>query len=368
MRWLSFHIFVLLGLGIISCSTVPKKTVLKPLPAKWIVRPHAIEKSPCSSQWELSEGGFFQLCSGSALSKASGVVRFFDPQQKLINEVIIPTRDALALSASVGYDSAWTQNKKYLFIGTQDGRILKFNAQGEVLGTYLLKMPTWLQHLSWHKGSLFALASRHESVSVLKLNDQLLPLQTHDLTHLESEAEWVIGPHSLYLTTNRGHIYHLNLDLKLLDEWSVGRERELGKPILVNSELWLGDSEGVIYKISTDRIQSAQLGAGPVSSAPIRTQAGLWVAFDEEGVLRLVDQHFKVVRSIKLPITRSFTGFESLSYNGHTLLRTSTQGIVTLLSAQGEVLITAEGEESQIEFAPGPGENLAQERLPASGI
>jgi hypothetical protein len=368
MRWLSFHLLVLCALGLISCSTVPEKMALAPLPAKWIVRTPASAKSMCSSFINLRPQGFFQLCSGSSLSKASGVVRFYSEDQKLLTELTVPTRDALALSASVSQESAWEQTDEHLFLGTQDGRILKFNHQGEMLGTYLLKMPTWVQHLRWQDGALFAIASRHESVTVLKLNDQLLPQQTLHLPGLESEAEWALGDKSFYVTSNTGQIYQMDYELKLLDQWSVGSERELGKPLFVNRSLWVGDSEGVVYKISSDRIQRAQLGVGPVSSAPVRTHAGLWVAFDEEGVLRLVDKNFKVVRSIKLPITRSFTGFESLSYKGHTLLRTSSQGIVTLLTAQGEVLISAEGEESQIEFAPGPEDSFAQERIPASGI
>lgn len=296
------------------------------------------------------------------------MVRFFTQDQKLLAELTVPTRDALALSASLSQESAWTIGPEHLFVGTHDGRILKFNHQGEMLGTYLLKMPTWVQHLRWREGALFVIASRHQSVSVLKLNDQLLPQQILHLPGLESEAEWALGGKSFYVTSNTGQIYQMDFELKLLDQWSVGNERELGKPLLVNRALWVGDSEGVIYRISSNRMQRAQLGLGPVSSAPVQTQAGLWLAFDEEGVLRLVDKNFKVVRSIKLPITRSFTGFESLSYKGHTLLRTSSQGIVTLLTAQGEVLISAEGEESQIEFAPGTEDSLAQERLPASGI
>jgi hypothetical protein len=295
-------------------------------------------------------------------------VRFYSEDQKLLTELTVPTRDALALSASVSQESAWEQTDEHLFVGTQDGRILKFNHQGEMLGTYLLKMPTWVQHLRWHEGALLAIASRHESVTVLKLNDQLLPQHILSLPGKESEVEWALGDKSFYVTSNTGQIYLMDYELKLLNQWSVGSERELGKPLLVNRSLWVGDSEGVVYKISSHLIQRAQLGAGPVSSAPVRTHAGLWVAFDEEGVLRLVDKNFKVVRSITLPITRSFTGFESLSFMGHTLLRTSSQGIVTLLTAQGEVLISAEGEESQIEFAPVPEDSLAQERRPASGI
>ncbi len=364
MRILSFHLFVLLGLGIISCSTPQIKTALKPLPAKWIAK--SSMESACSALVELGEKKSFQICSGAKFSKAAGIIRFFDQAQLI--EVIVASRDPLAISSSISADSAWAKSKNHLFVGTHDGRILKFNLQGEILGTHLLKMPTWVQHLQWSNDSLYALTSRHQSVTVLKLSHELLAMQNLELSNLESEAEWAMGVDSIYITTNTGHIYQTDLELKLQDQWSLGRERELGKPILVNNVLWVGDSEGVIYQISKDRIQHAPLGVGPVSSAPIITKLGLWIAFDEEGILRLVDQQFKIVRTIKLPITRSFTGFESHSYQGHTLMRTSTQGIVTLLSTQGEILISAEGEESQIEFAPEPRDNLAQERLPASGI
>ena len=366
MRISSFHSIVLLALGIASCATVPEKMALAPLPARWIARTHEPMKSPCSARHKLPESGFFQLCSGSPESKASGVVRFFDKDEKYLSELSIATRDALALSASVSQESAWEVSSKSLFVGTHDGRILKFNFQGELLGTHLLKMPTWVQHLSWHEGALLAVASRHESVTLLKLSNELLPLEIAELSHEESEAEWALGKNSLYLTTNKGTIYHFDRKLKLLDSWNVGPERELGKPLLVRGVLWVGDSEGFVYRVSSQRLQHVKLGVGPVSSAPVRTQSGVWLAFDEEGALRLVDGEFKVLRTIKLPITRSFTGFESLSYHGHTLLRTSSQGIVTLLSAQGEILISAEGEESEIEFEPQ--DNLAQERLPASGI
>ena len=59
-------------------------------------------------------------------------------------------------------------------------------------------------------------------------------------------------------------------------------------------------------------------------------------------------------------------GFESLSFQGHTLLKTSTKGVVTLLNSQGEILTSAEGDETQVEFTPETEDTLAQERLPAS--
>lgn len=364
MSVLRILFIMMIGPALLSCSTPKTQFTPSALPQKWTVQ--VVSLSPgysCQSMQVLNDAYSFQLCS---TQKSHGVVKFFSHHQTLLSEFDLPSRDPLALSMSVSEESAWAQDGKNLYVGTMDGRVLKFNFQGEHLATHLLEMPTWVQHLKWMDGSLYVVAARHERVRVLKLNQHLLPQQSFELSQHESEAQWTFTRDSLYVTTHLGTIYQLSLDLKLRHEWKFKEHLEMSKPLVVKDSLWVGDSEGSLYKIKSNRIQQTKLGLGPISSAPIKTQHGLWVAFDEEGVLRLVDKNMKLKREIKLPIVRSFTGFESLIFQGHTLLKTRTKGIVTLLDSQGEVLSSAEGEESQIEFTPDTEDTLAQERLPAS--
>ena len=319
----------------------------------------------CQAIQSLNSMSSFQLCSNQ---KSQGVVKFYNQNLHLASELSFPSRDPLSLSAGVSEESAWSVDEEHLYVGTMDGRVLKFNFHGEHLGSYLFEMPTWVQHLKWRDGHLFVVAARHEWVRVFKLDQQLLPQKIFELKHHESEANWTFTRHSLFLTTHKGSIYQLNTDLELMHDWKLNDDLELGEPLAINNTICVGDSEGTFYKINSERLQRTQLGKGPISSAPIMTQHGIWVAFDEEGILRLIDKRMKVNREIKLPITRSLTGFEPLSFQGHTLIKTSTQGIVTLLNSQGEILSSAEGEESQVKFAPEEEDTLTQERLPASDI
>lgn len=364
MSFIRILFILVIGPAVLGCSTPKTQLALTPLPLKWSAQ--VIAMSPgfsCQAIQALNESHFFQLCS---TKNSHGVVKFFNRDILQVSEFELPSRDPLALSSSVSEESAWAQDEKNLYVGTMDGRVLKFNFKGEHLGTHLLEMPTWVQHLKWKNGHLYVVASRHERVRILKLNQKLLPQNSYDLTHRESEAQWTFANGSFFVTTHKGTIYQLSKDLELSNLWKFKEHLEMGKPLVVKNSLWVGDSEGSVYKINSNRIQVQKLGKGPISSALIRTQHGLWVAFDEEGILRLVDMNMKLKRVIKLPITRSFTGFESLSFQGHTLLKTSTQGIVTLLNSQGEILSSIEGEESQVEFMPETEDTLAQERLPAS--
>lgn len=355
-----------------SCSTIiHSEIVSKKLPAKWSASVlETLDKLDCSTPQKLNSQVLVSLCSGT--HKSHGSIVFLDKNLQQLKSQLISSIDPLALSKSVTEKSPLLVVGDKFFVGTEDGRVISMNFQGKILSQFHFPLHTWVQAIVEREGEFVVLSSQLNQVKLSRLDSNLKLLQMTFIHDARIHASLTHFQDQFVVSTDKCHLIIFDHEFNQTNNTKLCSEAQLGEPLVSGQSIYVGSSLGEFYKITDNRVSRVTVGKGPISSAPIKTGRGLWVAYDEEGVMRLFGPNLKLKKMVELPMKRSLKEFSLFDYYGHSLIRTSTHNSVSLLSSDGVILKTIELSDLDrsnqwVIFEAEPQEpNLLSKRLPAS--
>jgi len=374
-------IFVLL----VGCSTAPRgpaTSAYRNLPKNWVAKANPEHEARCATPRQTVSGSWWAFCDGGA----HGSLSIFNDDRSLLSEQVIPSTDRLALAKSVSAQSTWIEWGGLVWVGTQDGRVLGLDAKGNVKRSRQFQDNTWFKDISVLDGELVVLSVRHQDVRVLMLNAELKTLKEQVISEARHEAEMSVHGASILVATDAGFLLELDHQLQPTHLWRLSPGSALGPMTVTSDSVWVGNEEGRLYHVQrSGEFVSVKVGHSAITTAPVLTPQGVWVALDEEGVLRVVDQQHKIRHSVQVPMSRTLLSFEATAYHGHTLLGVASNGSYTLLTSDGEVLLQIEAPGRPLDYllsvksngkvwlgewelAPTDNDtDLRTERIPASG-
>jgi len=174
---------------------------------------------------------------------------------------------------------------------------------------------------------------------VIKLDDDLRTQKEVRLSEARHEAELSVHNEAIFVATDLGFLVELNEKLQFERLWRLSPGAALGPMAVTAESVWVGNEEGRLYHVhrSAD-FTSLLVGKSAITTAPVITSQGVWVALDEEGLLKLIDSQHRVRRSVHIPMSRTLLSFESVDYFGHTLLGVASDAHYSLLASDGEIL------------------------------
>jgi hypothetical protein len=355
-----------------SCSTIIHiESVSKKLPVQWSASVlETLDKLDCSTPQKLNSQVLVSLCSG--IHKSHGSIVFLDKNLQQLKSQLIPSIDPLALSKSVTEKSPLLVVRDKFFMGTEDGRVISMNSQGKILSQFHFPLHTWVQAIVESQGEFVVLSSQLNQVKISRFDANLKLLQTISIHDARIHASLNHFQNQFVVSTDKCHIIIFDHELNQTNNTKLCSEAELGEPLVSGKSIYVGSSLGEFYKLTDNRVSRVNVGKGPISSAPIKTDRGVWVAYDEEGVMRLFGPNLKLKKTIELPMKRSLKEFSLFNYYGNSLIRTSTHDSVILISSDGEILKTIELSDLDrsnqwVVFGAEPEDsNLLSKRSPAS--
>ncbi len=353
---------------------------LKSLPKKWVAKSIPTEDVRCATPRQTSFGSWWAFCDGGA----HGSLRIFNEDRTLLSQQVIPSTDRLAMAKSVSSESTWVEFDNHLWVGTEDGRLLAFDHTGLVKKFHQFQDNTWIKDLAVVAGHIVVLTAHHQDVRVVMLDEDLALKRELKLSEARHEAEMSVQGTSILVATDLGFLIELNSKLELEQLWRLSPGSTLGPMTVTENSVWVGNEEGRLYHVQRKAdFTSVKVGHSAITTAPVVTLSGVWVAMDEEGLLKFIDQQHKIRHSVQIPLSRTLLSFEAADYQGHTLLGVASDGTYTLLTSDGETLLQIEGAGRSLdyllsvksngkvwlgdwEFAPTENSDLRSERIPAS--
>jgi hypothetical protein len=332
-------IFVLLG----GCSTTPQRTpasAARQLPKSWVAKSVSQSEARCATPRQTGFGSWWAFCDGEG---AHGSLQILREDRSLVFQQTIPSTDRLAMAKSVSSQSTWVEHDGLVWTGTQDGRVLGFDAQGVLKKSRQFQDNTWFKDIAVVGDQLAVLAARYHGVGVMVL-DSDLDIQTQiNISEARHEAELRVFDARLLVATDLGFLLELNAKLETERLWRLSPGSALGPMSVTAESVWVGNEEGRLYHVQRNKdFTSVKLGQSAITTAPVLTPTGVWVALDEEGLLKLVDEQHKVRHTVSVAMSRTLLSFESVNYHGHTLLGVASNGHYTLLTSDGETLYQLE--------------------------
>jgi hypothetical protein len=374
-------IFVLLG----GCSSAHHRlpaSAVRHLPKTWVAKSVTQNEARCATPRQTQFGSWWAFCDGDG---AHGRLQILSEDRSLVSQQTIPSTDRLAMAKSVSSQSTWVEYEGLVWTGSQDGRVLAFDAQGVLKKSRQFQDNTWLKDIAVVGDQLVVLAARYQDVRVLVLESDLTMQTEVKISEARDEAELSVHEGSVFVATDLGFLLEFNAELETQHLWRLSPGSALGPMSVTADSVWLGNEEGRLYHVQREKdFTSVTLGQSAITTAPVLTATGVWVAMDEEGVLKFVDGQHKIRRIVPVSISRSLLSFESVNYHGHTLLGAASLGHYTLLTSGGETLYELEVPGRSLdylltvkangrlwlgdwEFAPSEKEiDLRSERIPAS--
>ncbi len=340
-------IFVLLG----GCSTTPQRTpasAARQLPKTWVAKSVSQSEARCATPRQTGFGTWWAFCDGEG---AHGSLQILSEDRELVSQQIIPSTDRLAMAKSVSAESSWVEHEGLVWTGTQDGRVLGFDAQGVLKKSQQFQDNTWLKDIAVVGDQLVVLAARYQDVRVIVL-DSDLDIQTQSkISEARHEAELSVYGPRLLVATDLGFLLELNRKLETERLWRLSPGSALGPMAVTAESVWVGNEEGRLYHVQRDKdFTSVKLGQSAITTAPVLTATGVWVALDEEGLLKLVDDQHKIRHSVSVAMSRTLLSFEAVNYHGHTLLGAASNGHYTLLTSAGETLYQLEAPGRSLDY------------------
>ena len=269
----------------------------------------------------------------------------------MLSQQVIPSTDRLAMAKSVSVQSTWVEWEGLVWVGTQDGRVLGLDAQGHIKKSRQFQDNTWFKDIAVLADELVVLSVRYQDVRVVKLDDDLKTTGELVISEARHEAEMSVQAQAIFIATDVGFLVELNRKLELEHLWRLSPGSALGPMTVTAESVWVGNEEGRLYHVQRDsEFVSVKVGQSAITTAPVLTPQGVWVALDEEGVLRVVDQQHKIRHSVQVPMSRTLLSFESVDYQGHTLLGVASNGSYTLLTGDGETLLQIEAPGRSLDY------------------
>ena len=255
------------------------------------------------------------------------------------------------MAKSVSAQSTWVEFEGLVWTGTEDGRVLGFNAKGELEKSRQLQDNTWLKDIAVVDGQLVVLAVRYQDVRVLVLDGELELQAQVKLSEARHEAELSVHGAAVFVATDQGFLLELTAELSLERLWRLSPGSALGPMTVTAQSVWVGNEEGRLYHVQREKdFTSVTVGRSAITTAPVLTPTGVWVALDEEGQLKLVDEQHKIRHSVSVAMSRTLLSFESVNYHGHTLLGVASNGHYTLLTGDGETLYQLEAPGRSLDY------------------
>lgn len=362
--------YLTVGLLLASCARLPEQTtarVERPLPPSW-------EALGSSAQWGARCGKsravgaeVWTFCDGEG--SVHGSLRRTHPQSGVSSVHVIPSRDPLALAVSVSSQTSWAVGEAAVWAGTQDGRLLKFNFRGELVATHEFELHAWIKDLHVDGDRLYALSALHRRVRVVALDSDLELQHSAPIPEARYLAQLCVSAGRVVVASDQGELREFSPQLELVRQWALARGRELSAPLVTAAAIWVGDDAGTLHQVTATGQRSQSFSAGSsITSAPVVVAQGVWVAFDEEGLLRLIDDNLKSIRVVAIPFQRTLLDVSPFAFAQHRLLEVTSNGVVSLVDGEGNILLSQEAPgESTWEIRPAPvAETLMSERLPAS--
>jgi outer membrane protein assembly factor BamB len=339
---MKFSLLLYITLFIQSCTTAPQKHVTElMLPKKWQARSLKDKWGAQCAKPRAVGDEFWTFCHGKL--SAHGSLMRMNAVTQTIEETLIPSRDPLAMSVSVTAESPWLIGAEKVWVGTEDGRILGFDFSGKLIESREFALHAWIQHLKLVDETILAVVSRYQQVALVKLDDDLDIDQSITLSETLQSVELLVQDERVVVATDKGFLFEFDLALKLQKTMELSPGVSLGEISLTSQGLYVGNEAGVLYHVNSQgEIKSIKKSASPISSAPVLSSQGLWVAYDEEGSLRLFDSELNLKKKLEVPFNRSLLGLKPMLYGQHLLLEVTSFGHVNLLSAEGEVLLSQE--------------------------
>ena len=274
----------------------------------------------------------------------------------------------MAMSVSVTAESPWVIGTDKVWVGTEDGRILAFDFSGKLIESREFALHAWIQHLKLVDDAILAVVSRYQRVELVKLDDDLDIDRSITLSETLQSVELIAQGERVVVATDKGYLHEFDLELKLKKTLELSAGASLGELSLTSQGIYVGNEAGVLFFVDTlDQIKLIKKSNSPISSAPVLSGQGLWVAYDEEGSLRLFDSELNLKKKLEVPFNRSLMGLRPMLYGQHLLLEVTSFGHVNLLNAEGEVLLSQEDPGAlNWEITPGEmTESLEATRTPA---
>jgi outer membrane protein assembly factor BamB len=357
-------LLVLILIFIQSCATAPQKHVKElVIPKKWQAR--SLKEAHCGKPRQVAHE-LWTFCHGK--QSAHGILSRTNLITQTIQETVIPSRDPLAMSVSVTAESPWVIGSDKVWVGTEDGRILVFDFFGKQIQTRAFAAHAWIQHLKLVDGKLFAIVSLYQNVELIKLDDELSVEKSTALSETLQSVDLLIQDEKILVATDKGFMHEFRPDLSLQKTLALSPGVALGEMNLVSRGLYVGNEEGVLFFVDfKDQVKAVKKSESSISSAPVISSEGVWVAYDEEGSLRLFDMELNLKKKLEVPFNRSLLSLKPLFYGQHLLLQVTSFGNVHLLTTQGEVLLSHEEPGALIwEIIPSEGtDNLEATRSPS---
>lgn len=341
----------LIFLLLVGCSTTPQgrhvSSVHRSLPKTWIAKSNPQHEARCATPRQTSFGAWWSFCEGGA----HGTLSIFKEDRTLLSQQVISSTDRLAMAKSVSAQSTWVEWEGLVWVGTQDGRVLGLDAQGHIKKARQFQDNTWFKDIAVLADELVVLSVRYQDVRVLKLDDDLKTTGELVISEARHEAEMSVQAQAIFIATDVGFLVELNRKLELEHLWRLSPGSALGPMTVTAESVWVGNEEGRLYHVQRDsEFVSVKVGQSAITTAPVLTPQGVWVALDEEGVLRVVDQQHKIRHSVQVPMSRTLLSFESVDYQGHTLLGVASNGSYTLLTGDGETLLQIEAHGRSLDY------------------
>lgn len=354
----------------LSCARLPEQTTdraQRALPTAW-------QAQGLKSQWGAQCGKpqavgleVWTFCDGEA--SVHGSLRRYHPQSGVRSAHVIYSRDPLAMAVSVSAQSSWVVGEDAVWVGTQDGRLLKFSFTGDLIGTHEFELHAWVKDLHLVGDQVLALTALHRRVALVSVNFELQLLKSSPVSEAIYQAQLRVSEHRIVVASDRGILREYSPQLTLMHQWDLVPGVELSAPLVSSQAIWVGDERGAVHHVTATERKSRTLAAGSsISSAPIAVGHGVWVAFDEEGLLRLIDENLKAIRVVAIPFQRTLLEVQAFQFDQHRLLEVTSNGVVSLVDGEGNILLSQEAPgEFTWDIRPSPvAETLMSERLPAS--
>lgn len=327
---------------IASCTTAPHKHVVEVvLPKKWQARSLKDKWGAQCAKPRTVGAELWTFCHGK--QSAHGSLMRLSLSTQVIEETVIPSRDPLAMSVSVTAESPWLIGADKVWVGTEDGRILGFDFSGKLIESREFALHAWIQHLKLFDEKIIAVVSRFQRVELVKLDDELEIEQSITIPHTLQSAELLLQDKKVFVATDKGSLLEFDFDLKWLKTTELSPGVALGEMSSTTQGIYVGNEVGVLFQVDLlGAIKSIKKSSSPISSAPVMSSQGLWVAYDEEGSLRLFDNELNLKKKLELPFNRSLLGLRPMIFGQHLLLEVTSFGQVNLLNSEGEVLLSHE--------------------------
>jgi hypothetical protein len=309
------------------------------LPSEWQVREAEALSGSCGTLFEMTPGSFWSFCEGDQHA-VHGELRIMNRQRELLVRKVIPSRDRLALAASLSPDSVAERFGENILVGTQDGRLLVFSIDGKLRLNLSLAPFGWVKPLNCSEAGCLIMNERHREITVNKLNTDFELEKSWHVPSVEHQAFYNLVDGKHYLTTDLGKVFLLSPGLEVLSQWDL-QQRNIARPLISGNYIWVGTHQGELIRmgLTTQEFWKRKLSRYSITEAPIQVEKGVWVALDEEGMMKLVDEQGFTRRSVSLPPARTLTSFGSINYFGHTLLSVTSSSHFLLFDSQGKELV-----------------------------